>query len=535
MTLTPSGLLNGRDAFRSIHVAALALCAIMLPWSTAFLSMAQMLLVANWLAEGVVRQDLTGRFRRTFTSPPALVFLSFFGLHVLGLAWTNDLHWGTDLVRILLPILSLGAVLAGSRRLAIGEFRAILLLGAWSAVVSTFACSLLQNSDASDYRSLSVFISHIRLALLLCLSIVIFLLDRSGPWYLRFAGYVAAVWSLVFINKLGSIQGFFILALLVAVFVWRWAGSAKRAARWAVRSVLLAVPVLALVFAVREVRSRYQLPDPKLARAFEKTAGGDLYEHDMRNPQMENGTHVWTYLAWNEVRNTWPLRSTRSIDAMDDRGHPVWSTLVRYLASKGERKDSVAVMALTDADVRAIEQGNANVLHGQRSELRERIDEVFFELEHYYAFGTADGHSVAMRLEFLKAGWAIAGRNRMIGVGTGDTKEAFADQYERMHTSLSKEWRHRAHNEYLTLWISFGVFGLLWSLFAWWWPAWKLGTWSDPGFIAWAVIFGISCLTDDTIETQAGATFFALYYALFVFARPFAPTVIRSVPSPGQG
>ena len=67
--------------------------------------------------------------------------------------------------------------------------------------------------------------------------------------------------------------------------------------------------------------------------------------------------------------------------------------------------------------------------------------------------------------------------------------------------------------------MTFGVFGLVWCLFAWWWPAYTLGAWRDPLFIAWAVVFGISCLTDDTVETQAGATFFGLYYALLVFGR----------------
>jgi O-antigen ligase len=89
-----------------------------------------------------------------------------------------------------------------------------------------------------------------------------------------------------------------------------------------------------------------------------------------------------------------------------------------------------------------------------------------------------------------------------------------------MGTDLAREWWHRAHNEYLTLWISFGLFGLAFALFTWWWPAYALGAWRDPLFVAWAVIFGISCLTDDTVETQAGATFFALYYALLVFAAP---------------
>ena len=118
-----SGSLWGPDVFRTVHVAALALCAILLPWSTAFLSMAQMLLVANWLVEGIVRGDLPQRFGRAFGKAPSLVFVSFFGLHILGLAWSTDMDWGLDMVRILLPVLSFGVVLAASPRLSQTEYR----------------------------------------------------------------------------------------------------------------------------------------------------------------------------------------------------------------------------------------------------------------------------------------------------------------------------------------------------------------------------------------------------------------------------
>jgi hypothetical protein len=128
-------------------------------------------------------------------------------------------------------------------------------------------------------------------------------------------------------------------------------------------------------------------------------------------------------------------------------------------------------------------------------------------------------------------GWSIAREHWDTGVGTGDTQLAFNEAYERQRTSLAPEWRHRAHNQYLTLWISFGVFGLLWSLLSWWWPAWALGAWRTPLFVAWALIFAISCLTDDTIETQAGATFFGFYYALLVFAAPRAVTAPAAAPA----
>ncbi|HRD51604.1 MAG TPA: hypothetical protein PKY96_03050, partial [Flavobacteriales bacterium] len=89
-----------RIAFRRTHVAALALCAVFLPWSTAFLSMAQMLLAANWVTAGIVLDDWRMRWRSA-ASAPSLVFISFYALHALGLLWTDDLGWGLDLCRIL--------------------------------------------------------------------------------------------------------------------------------------------------------------------------------------------------------------------------------------------------------------------------------------------------------------------------------------------------------------------------------------------------------------------------------------------------
>ena len=520
MTAAPSDLLRGRDVFRVVHVSALVLCAVMLPWSKALLSLAQLLMVVNWLAEGVVRKDLKERFRRVFTQVPSLVFISFFALHVLGLLWTADLKWGIDLVRILLPVLAFGAVLSGSKRLDPLEFRTVLLLGAWSAVVSTVACLIARHGQVDDYRSLSVFISHIRLSLLLCLSIVVFLWDRGEPRWLRLAGYAAALWSVFFIDRLGSIQGYIILACMAAVFTWRWSSGRGPFTRWSVRGALVLLPTLTLAVGWSEVRSRYRLPDPTIIPKFERTAGGEYYQHDITNPQMENGNHVWMYVAMRELKRNWERRSERSLDGMDDKGHPIWSTLVRYMASKGLRKDSVGLMNLSEADIRAVEQGVANAHPSRLSGLSARFDEVLFELQQYHAMGAVDGHSVAMRIEYLRTGLGIARANWLVGVGTGDTERMFQHEYERSGSKLSTPWRRRAHNEYLTLWISFGVLGLLWSLFSWWWPARAMFAWRDPLFIAFAIIFGVSCLTDDTVETQVGATFFALYYALFVFAAP---------------
>ena len=93
----------------------------------------------------------------------------------------------------------------------------------------------------------------------------------------------------------------------------------------------------------------------------------------------------------------------------------------------------------------------------------------------------------------------------------------------------------RAHNEYLTLLISFGILGLFWSLFSWTWPAWRMGAFKRPLFVCWAIIFTASCFSEDTIETQMGATFFAYFYTLLVFAYPAAAVSAPEDRSPAVG
>jgi len=213
-----------------------------------------------------------------------------------------------------------------------------------------------------------MFISHIRLVLLLCFAIVVFLWDlRHGPPWAMVGRLIAVGWSLYFVNRLGSLQGFFILAVLAAVALWYWLKDVKPVLRWSVRAALVLVPLVLSVVLVREVRERTALPDPAILALTPYSAGGERYEHDLRNAQQENGRHVWTHIAWKELRRTWARRSAVRLNEKDGRGHTLESTALRYLTSRGLTKDSVGVMALTDHDVRAIERGVPNWKEGRQS------------------------------------------------------------------------------------------------------------------------------------------------------------------------
>lgn len=525
------------DRFRQVHIAALALAAIMLPWSEFLLSNAQFLVVGNWLVEGVVRKDLAGRFKRAFTHPAGLVFLSFFALHLLGLLWTVDMEWGLDLCRILLPVLAFTPVLVSTPPMQAREFRAVLLLGAWSTAVSALVCLALKHDviGQGGYRELSVFISHIRLALLLCFSIAVFVLLPGRSLPSRVAHGIAIGWCVFFLDRLSSLTGLALLALMAAYGIWRWSSARPPSLRWSVRASLLLLPLAGGLYVQWCVRDFFRTDGTDLSRLDTFSAGGERYYHDRERPLRENGHYVWINVADGELQRAWGRLSSRPYLGLDAKGQPIRHTLVRYMASMGLRKDSIGAMSLTGEDVARVESGVPSVVAGRRDPIRARIDQILYEWDHYRMKGDASGHSVAMRYEFLRTGWAIARENLLIGTGTGDTRPAFAAQYERDESPLGATWRRRAHNEFLTLLISFGLPGLLWSLFSWAWPAWRMGAFKRPLFVCWGIIFIGSCLSEDTIETQMGATFFAYFYTLLVFGFPRDPIIAPADRSPVAG
>lgn len=522
--------LRSTGPHRAVHLGALALSLVALPWSEFLLSLAQIILLVNWLWEGVAQRDLGGRFKRGFTTPESAVFLSFFGLHVLGLFWTTDLKWGSDLCRILLPVLVFGLVLATSRKLNAQQLRDLLLLGAWSATASTISCLAMRYGALAtgEYRELSPFISHIRLSLMLCMAIAVFIVYWPKGWLLRASHLAAILLCLFFLDQLSSLIALPVLAVLAVFLLWRKARHRDKSIQWAAVGLVIA-GLAASVGYVRSCVKDYLHADPTdLQHLDVASAGGEVYYHDLRDPQRENGHYVWVNVADKELQRGWDRMSQLPWAGKDQLGQPLRGTLVRYLASLGVRKDSTGLAQLKPEDVRRIESGMTSVVEGRQGAMRARIEQVLYELETYRNSGDPSGHSVTMRMEFQRIGFGLAKQHWLTGVGTGDTQLAFNRAYAAAHSPLAPQWRLRAHNEYLTLCISFGVFGLLWSLFSWGWPAWRMRTFRHPLFIAWAIIFLLSCFSEDTIETQMGATFFALYYALFIFA---APLTVEATPA----
>lgn len=74
----------------------------------------------------------------------------------------------------------------------------------------------------------------------------------------------------------------------------------------------------------------------------------------------------------------------------------------------------------------------------------------------------------------------------------------------------------RSHNQYLSIGVAFGIVGLIWFLITLFYPMFLQGKNVDYLYVTFLLIAVISFLTEDTLETQAGVTFYAFFNSFFL-------------------
>ena len=149
-----------------------------------------------------------------------------------------------------------------------------------------------------------------------------------------------------------------------------------------------------------------------------------------------------------------------------------------------------------------------------------RVDEIKYELNNYQHGGDPSGQSIAQRFVFWKIAIDIFKTSPVIGIGTGDVKDAYTAYYDAHPTIIQEKFQHRAHNQYLTILFTFGVIGFVIFMYGIISPMFFEKKYFDYFYIIFLISFLLSMTMEDTIETQAGVTFYAFFNALFLYARP---------------
>ncbi len=507
---------------RSFYLASLALIAFSLTVSPFGISVGTFLLAASWLAGPPLRE----RWQRLRQRPSLLLFISIFFLCLIGMTYTSNLHFGLHDIIIKLPLLVLPLILGTSTPLSMGEGRvllAALLAGLWVSSLTALGVLLgWIDHPFRDIREISIFISHIRLSLILgvTLQAVLYLLLRRWQQLTKAEKvfYLFSIsWFPFFLFILKSLTGFLMLTLLLAS---AYLLLLQKARGFMLRYflIILGVTIVLLSAAwLSRATDRFYRRDtlPGLA-TLGTTANGNPYDPPANLEEVENGHYVWLYVCEKELRRAWNHASPVPYDSLDQAGQPLRTTLIRYMSSKGLRKDSLGFSRMSPEDIRNVERGMTNHLFSHRLALYPYFYVLLWEWEQYKKGGLS-GHSHIQRLAYLRTGWHIARDHLWTGVGTGDVPDTFKKYYRQEKSPLSPEWQLRAHNQYLTYWITYGIFGALWFLVAFFAPFFMERGYRNFFALVFIIIAALSMLYEDTLETQAGVYFVAFFYAWFIF------------------
>ena len=158
-----------------------------------------------------------------------------------------------------------------------------------------------------------------------------------------------------------------------------------------------------------------------------------------------------------------------------------------------------------------------NCQYAQMNGLTRRLDRLYFEY-HMLSLGfSPNGHSLFQRLIYWKNATSIIKENWLTGVGTGDIEDAINKEYAANNHGLLKEFQLRTHNQYLTIWMSVGLIGILFCLLISIQMIKSAKRYSLVALI-YTMIVLISFFTEDTLETQAGVTFVGFFTAWWLGA-----------------
>lgn len=514
-----------------IYFFGLILLAAAMPLSVFLMSVSQIILLASWLISG----NIFDKTKTVFQNSVVAVLVSIYFMHLAGGFYSTDHDYFFRDIRIKLPLLILPVIIFSSPKISVQWLERVLVIFILATFVSTITSMgvyfdlLPHKKPVKDIRDISVFVSHIRFSLFICLSIFfsayfIIVCWNKNNFLKAITWSLLIIWFVVFLYILEAMTGMGILIIVTFILLIYYIFKQKNILIKTVAVFTILAASLTTFYYIKSESEKIFRPQTIQVNSLAKTTvNGNPYQHCAECQDQENGNLVWNYFCEPELAMAWNKRSRISYAGKDLAGNDLKYTLVRFLTSKGLRKDSAGVFALTNNEINFVENGIANVEYQKLGSLKIRLHKTIMEYHNYKIGKNPTGSSMMQRIEYWKAGMNIFNQNFWFGVGTGDVQKAFDNEYNRINSPLSKQWRLRAHNQYLTIALTFGLTGLLFFMFSLIYPIVKLNMKTNYLYIVFFIIVIISMLTEDTLETQAGVTFYAFFNTLVLYAGSYLP------------
>lgn len=497
-------------------------------WGNFFITTACFALIMLWIFEGNYKE----KFKLLLYRKTPIFFI-LIGIVIFGWAAWQLPH--PKSIRDLwenLPLLIFALVLGSKPQLTRNEFHTILLVYIFSIVINTiynFTYFLLTAETFQDIRSVSQFMSYIRLALYALIGIAcsgyylfynarirIHISEKIFLWF-------SLLWLIIFVIILSSLTGYIGLASLFLIFSISQISIQKHPILKILPISIIIICSWIVIDIVNKEFQYFKNPDTINFSSLEsKTLLGNAYKPFNKNSRIENGHWVELYVCNKELYENWNKYSHYSLHGKDAKGHPLYHTLKRYMASLNLRKDASGLMQLSKEDIRNIESGCTNYRFTESISINHRIYEVFWEFHSYLQGKNPAGHSVTQRIEFLKCANTVFKQNLIWGTGPAYVMEKLNLQYSNQRVKLPQIYWRKPHNQFMLFAVQYGIVGLSIFIISLIGIIYFSRKNMSVISLCWVFICGTSFLNEDTLDGINGLVFFAFFGCLFLISQPFS-------------
>jgi len=440
------------------------LLLIGIPFCRPFMTIGGIILVVNWFIEGKFLEKINAIKNNRFLFISLLIFL----VYVVWMIFTENRSEGWKSVWMKTPLLFLPIIFATTKPLTRFEFHNLLKVYLLGLLISTvYGFSMYQIHELADKREMAIFISYIRFEMNLCFSVFVILYliinDESQKWQ-KYILVGLLLWLLFLIFYIGALTAIIILMLVFLLFVIKKLFENKnKVYRIFLPLLFVGISTVGIIYTYVLVKQYYAV-DVSQDKTDSLTIDGNPYTHE--NGIIENGHYVNAYVCKKELEKAWNERSKINFNDYDvNKQHKIEPTLIRYLNSKGLRKDRIGVAHLSDEDIHYVENGIANVVYLNRLGFKSRLYGLLWELSDYKTTGSVFGYTMPQRFDLWRNSLSLIKNNILTGVGTGDVKKEFVNQLQQSKSSL-KDTGKLSHNQFLLFLIQFGLIGFLIILFS---------------------------------------------------------------------
>ncbi len=517
-----------KDLFHKIvFFGALTLLLVGIPFCRPFMTIGGIILIVNWFLEF----NFIEKYHKIVRNKPLLISLLFFMLYFVGMIYTENTREGWQEIWMKTPLLFLPIIFATSESLTKQHFQNFLKIYLIGVMISSvYGFIMYHSKDLIDKREIAVFISYIRFEMNLCfalfVSMYLIVKERDKKWQ-TYIIFLFLAWFLFLIFYIGALTAISI-AICVSLYVVlkKMIESKNKIYRIFLPLLLLITSVTSISYTAILIKQYYKVDEKD--KSFDNlTAYGNTYLPLAENSIIENGNYVYAYICKKELEEAWNERSNIKFSHKDTHNqHKIENTLIRYLNSKGLRKDRQGVEHLSDEEITHIENGIANVVYLNKLGFKSRLYGLLWELSDYKTNGSISGYTIPQRFELWKNSLFLIKKYPFIGVGTGDVKQKFAKQLQISQSPL-QDSNKLSHNQFLFFIMQFGVIGFLIILYSIIFPFITNKTYKHDLFVIFILIVFLAMLTDDTFQRQDGLTFFAFFYFFFLFLTPQKENLLK--------